>query len=1245
MKVERTLSDESELPATLSDSMSEVESGERPAAPTHIEELLGGYRLERRVGAGSMGEVFAAHKRGSDERVALKILSTTTATHLVRFKREFRTLADVEHPNLIRLHELVVPERGPAFFSMEYVEGLPFVDWVREQRRPLQAPELERLLSALRQLVEGVATLHERGCVHRDLKPANVLVTEAGRVVVLDFGLALDVEESNPGITRDGLVLGTPSYMAPEQGAAGRVGPEADIYALGVMLFECLTGQLPHVGSAVQVMIAKQRELAPDPGALGEGLPEWLCLLCSRLLAREPSARPELAEVLAKLAASRGPSPRPREHFVGRSRELAVLHGALAEVEELEAPVLVRLQGLSGIGKSALVRQFRGQLDEAGLTVLHGVCGRNELLPYKGVDAVVDSLSTVLRNISPELLRSLRPRELGPLVAMFPVLDELWSQSVGVARDYNYDELRRRGSEGLRELLVALGRDRPLLIHIDDFQWADLDSIALLRAILRPPRAPRALLLLAYRSEEVDAEAIVALAEDGALHGAREHLIELGGLSSEEARSLAQAMAQADAGDGLTDTAVLQARGSPLFIIQTMLGGKGDAVELDSLVAARLEQLEPVERELIELVATFAQPAPIDLIAGLCPEAGVQALASLGAAGLLVADDHLVSTAHDRVREVALAALDEPARRRLHWRIGACLRSRLDQGDEAWLFAAANHLDAGLEDVGALEPAERLALARLYERGGARALRSTAWQTARRYFLSGRVLLEPWMDEARAGRGEYELCVAMSFGLCQVEQLLEHEQAHAAFEELLQWSLTTTDYCRIAVWYCELLFVWASFGPTTRFASEALARLGVSIPAEPSWPRAARSFWRGWRAIKATELGELVERELVTDIETRAKLELAAIGASAAGFMSPRLLLEFMGQYCMLLTRHGPHDWMGAALTGLSMAAMAIGQPEQGRRLQREARRALETRVCSSSAYGIGQTMLVLVDSSLSPLDEVLEHSRGARARISNGGQRMMMEPISIVLAMIMLHHDAKLEELDQLIAPYRARGCVFLHIEAQFEELERWVGALRHGNPRRLADLPLSESLNENQRALFSFFRTKVQVLLGEYEAAERVLDSFAKDWPKTLDPLWWLRGEYELLRIVSLVRRYAEARPRERRRAARAARKHRRQLDTWSEPCPDNFGAMCMFADAELAWISGQGDAAAKAYERARVEAERQGVLWLQGLVSERMAGLALAQGHALLAEAAREAAAAAYESWGASAVVRRLRGPQLS
>lgn len=205
----------------------------------------GRFSIVRRLGAGGMGVVYEAFDRERNARVALKTVHELDSSSLYQLKNEFRALADVAHPCLVGLHELFA-EGDSWYFTMDLVDGVPFDAWVRSQAAGVDAP---RLRASLRQLSAAVGAIHAAGKLHRDLKPSNVLVTPDGRVVVLDFGLAVDRELGGVGHTiADEHVCGTPAYMAPEQAAGALASAASDFYAIGVMLFEALTGRLPFEG-------------------------------------------------------------------------------------------------------------------------------------------------------------------------------------------------------------------------------------------------------------------------------------------------------------------------------------------------------------------------------------------------------------------------------------------------------------------------------------------------------------------------------------------------------------------------------------------------------------------------------------------------------------------------------------------------------------------------------------------------------------------------------------------------------------------------------------------------------------------------------------------------------------------------------------------------------------------------------------------------------------------------------------
>jgi eukaryotic-like serine/threonine-protein kinase len=335
------------------------------------------FRVVRRLGAGGMGVVYEAVDLQRGSRVALKTLRALDAAGLLRFKDEFRALQDLQHPNLISLGELI-EEHGQWFFTMELVAGVDFLEHVRKgvissressgsmvsdaaaadtmtqtelhgdiRNLPGATPssgvpaltvrghaiDEPRLRAALRQLAAGLVALHEAGKVHRDIKPSNILVTPEGRVVVLDFGL---VTESRPHAhSTDANVVGTAAYMAPEQAASKPIGPAADWYSVGVVLYEALTGALPFDGTPLGILMSKQLNEAPAPQATDPRVPDDLNRLCVELLRFDPAKRPSGEEIARRLGMEE-PSTRmvsmlpgsQSSAFIGRARELAALRSA-----------------------------------------------------------------------------------------------------------------------------------------------------------------------------------------------------------------------------------------------------------------------------------------------------------------------------------------------------------------------------------------------------------------------------------------------------------------------------------------------------------------------------------------------------------------------------------------------------------------------------------------------------------------------------------------------------------------------------------------------------------------------------------------------------------------------------------------------------------------------------------------------------------------------------------------------------
>lgn len=273
-----------------------------PAALADAGELagrLGRYRVVRKLGQGGMGSVYLAHDEELDRPVALKVPASELVADPAfaeRFRREARAAASFHHPNFCPVHDVGQVD-GVTFMAMAFVEGRPLSD--RLKNGPPPPREAAEIVATL---AEALEEAHRRGIVHRDLKPANVMVDSRGTLIVMDFGLARRASEGESELTRTGAVMGTPYYMAPEQarGDKNAIGPGVDIYALGVILFELLTGRRPFEGAPSQVFVRAAADPPPMPSQLRKGIDPVLEAICLNALAKDPKHRQESCAQLAR---------------------------------------------------------------------------------------------------------------------------------------------------------------------------------------------------------------------------------------------------------------------------------------------------------------------------------------------------------------------------------------------------------------------------------------------------------------------------------------------------------------------------------------------------------------------------------------------------------------------------------------------------------------------------------------------------------------------------------------------------------------------------------------------------------------------------------------------------------------------------------------------------------------------------------------------------------------------------------
>lgn len=730
-----------------------------------------------------MGVVYRAYDTLLDRPVAIKTLSSQALGRegLKRLLREAQAAAKLTHPNIVATYD-VIEEGETRLIVMEYIEG-------RTLRELIPLPWADAVAIA-EQLCNALEYAHAKGVVHRDIKPENIVITPDGIAKIMDFGLARS--EGRSRMTQTGMIVGTVSYMAPEQALSGRTDSRSDLYSLGAVLYEALTGKAPfEADDPIAVISMHVNVPAVSPRFHKPEIPPVLDSAILRLLAKDPAERygsaAEVATVLKTTLApvegedsavipAVGGTPSlfemmTRGKLTDREEELGGLKSALESMLSGRGQVML-VAGEPGIGKTRIAEELLVYARLRGCLTLIGHCYEQELnVPYLPFS---EALRSIIRPPLDERISALI-RAHGPeLVKLVPELAQR-IPNLTPSPPLGPEQERLRLYEVVIAFFVAFAQTQPIILLLDDIHWADAATLALLRHLARGVRSSRILILGTYRDVEVDPDHPLSatLTEMN-----RERLykrIVVRGLTSQHVGSMIAVILQAQqaVSEEFRDLIFRETEGNPFFVEEVLKhlaevgalyieDGRWQRKPLQDIdvpqstrevIGRRLKRVsEACLRALslgavigrqfsFEVLHSIGELPEEDLLTALEEAIRVQLIREEGDGG-----EVQYTFVHAIVREVLYERLSLRRRMTLHQKIGETLeglfQGRLDSAveDLAHHFARAPH-GAGLEK--AIE----------YSMSAARkSLRLFAYEDAARYYESVAELVSEVGDESRLAK-------------------------------------------------------------------------------------------------------------------------------------------------------------------------------------------------------------------------------------------------------------------------------------------------------------------------------------------------------------------------------------------------------------------------------------------------------------------------------------------------------------
>jgi predicted ATPase/signal transduction histidine kinase len=1250
---------------------------------------------ERLIYESENSRVFLRSDEGEEAPVVVKILNQEFPSNrsIRQFYNEYEMVKDLDVPGVRRVLDMGKVNNRHSL-TLEYVEGITAKALAGEG--PVA---LELFLQVAIQACEILSQIHQRNIVHKDLSAVNVIVDrDRGSVHLIDFGISSRIDLKEQHLGNPERLEGNLSYISPEQtGRMNRiVDYRTDLYSLGVTFYELLTGRLPFQARDAMELVHAHIAQTPDPVvALRPEVPQPLSDIVDRLLAKNAEERyqsalglkRDLERCLYRLRESGTIEAFPlgQDDFSGRFRIPEKLYGREKDTARLLEAFdrvaggdleTVLVAGYSGTGKSALVREIHKPITQKRGYFIEGKFDQfQRVVPYYAIIQAFQEFVTLLLTENEARLEVLRKEiqdavgEEGKILTdVLPRLEHVIGPQPDVA-EVGGTETQNRFNYVFRKFVKAISTaDHPIVLFIDDLQWADSASLDLLRVLLTDPENRHLLCVCAYRDNEVSAShpfirtvgqieadsAVVTRSEIGNLAHSHVHSLVSDALSAshDETRALTDLVHQKTQGNAFFVTQFLKSlaeEGLLFFDFEhrrwtwevARIREKNITENVVELMAGKIQKLPDATQEILKRGACVGNTFDLETLAVILERTSSDTSQDLKAAyseGLVVPFETQIKFAHDRIQQAVYSLIPEEDRNALHLRIGRLLLSDAsDEHLEEVLFDVVNQLNWGQDII--TDPEERRYLAELNLKAGRKAKQSSAFEPAYEYLDTGISLLEadPW-------EAQYELALALFTEAAETayyngEFQLMAEKLEPVFKNARELSHKIEPYAiRINAYKAE-----NKLHDAIDTGLEVLEQLGERFPKRPLTPLVLLDLAKTKLMLRGKDNDTLATLPEMTEWDKKAAMRILNDIASPAYWARPEILPFLLFRMVQLALKHGVTQVssFGFPAYGLLMCAV-LGDMEEG--------------------YRFGQLGLRILDrfqakewlaQSYTPIYALINHwSEHVHLSLEPflysykiGFETGAIEYACVNLNIYCIHAYLGGLPLPRIEEDTRLYSELMLRYkqETNYNYNEVYRQAIlnlqgRSDHRTTLTGDAYDEALMLAQNAerkdktgsfQIHFNKTILCYLFHDFEAAREHADQARPLLDSVLAkfevPNFWF---YEAMAYAAL------AREREERALLKRTRKNLRQFRKWAKHSPDNHLHKLRLLEAEVAWSTGRPQEAREAFEDAVRQAASSQYMNEEALALERAGEFFLSRGDEAMAERYLNRAFQAYREWGAEA-----------